>query len=516
MPKTRTITLEFPRAGVVRSHAVQKPPVYSTIRAVNVWDSTWPSGRQRGGTRPGLTSVGSIGAPYSWIEANWLASGVLRRGVAVTNSGGTSVSTDGSSWNASAGITTAPGSDFSSAAIYMGQLIQSSIGTQYARFNTMGSGAGAGSSLTHGPTYCGIVVAHGDRLFFMGDKNNAQIVYAMRIGGDSVTPGTLNTADAFDYSVPTTDAGGAWANAGAEGGKLGEAITCGISHSSQCLLIGCLDSIYVIYGNPKSTGELKTLSPGVGPLMQAACAHDAQGNLWFMARDGLYIVPSGCGAPPQSMSKGKLPAELRNCDPGAGDWCAVGYDIRFGGIHIFVDKASGGDSHWFYSMASEDFSLRGFYENTFSNGPMRLAPDFKSVRDATKSAMMPISSGGSVYQFDSSSTSESFAAELWYGPLALGGSGAEGILHKLMTTLAENSGHLSWEIYVGGSAQEAFNSTAAYSSTTPWTRAGLNYANDCRMRGAFAYLRVFSTGSTRWAMENVDAWIEPCGLRRIH
>ena len=53
----------------------------------------------------------------------------------------------------------------------------------------------------------------------------------------------------------------------------------------------------------------------------------------MMTRDGLYIMPPGCGSPPQSVSREFLPKELLNIDTSAYA-VSMAYDLRLRGAHL--------------------------------------------------------------------------------------------------------------------------------------------------------------------------------------
>lgn len=515
-----TKTLYFPRGGIVRSLALQRQEqqgAFTTPAARNVVSASWPSGRRRGGTRPTLTaSVFDVaGDPYAWCDAVWKNGSVQYRGIAVTHAGGTStIHRSGTSLVENEVIATAPSSNFSSCAIYLQRLYQTSAGHQNPLCYNLA--AGSSSSTTgwdgYGPTYCGLVAAQGDRLWFAGDKNNFSAVYACRMGGrEPEGDGELNDSTAWDYTA--LDAGRAWRNVGNEPGKLSEPLSSLIPHSQDCMLFGCTDGLFVVRGNPAATGsKLATLSTKWGPLTPQAWVHDGQGRVWMHTRGGLCVMADGCGGPLEPVSHAQLPRDLKAVDPEAGDRICVGWDSRFNLIHIYVDRASGTDEHWVY-----DLDDRGFWEWDFGSTRFHLAPDFKSLYDDEKSAVIPIASTGDAYRLDASDSSESMTASVLYGPVALGDRNSEGILHSISAIVGEGSGTVEFNIYAGDSPEQAL---AKYDANAPdftddWDIDGLNYRSHPRVRGVCFLCEVKSDGAVRWAMEDIVVEIEPCGPRRV-
>jgi hypothetical protein len=511
MPQTRTLILRPPLAGVLRRYGLQSQSPYSSCSALNVHPTDPLTGRDRIGTRPGLTSSGlTAGTPYNSCEATFLNGGTLYRGAAVTHSGGTRIFVYSAGAPALFGggdfITTDPGSDFSSCCVINQTLIQASAATTTTdvRYNALSGAAGAGTALASHPDVdgtppkgCGIAVAHLGSLWLMGDVGNPHAWYRSRVGTFA------------DFNYTDTDAAAAVSGTGVNGGIIGEPITAGLSSSDQCLLIGCTDSLYIIRGNVARNGETAVLSHEVGPLMQAAWCHDAKGNVWMMTRDGLYHMPYGCGSAVESVSRESIPAELLAVNPAGGDYCSVAYDHRFRGLHIYVDSA-GTDQFWFYDLQSG-----GFWPMSFTDGPLRLGVRLKSVSDEDDSGLLPINSTGTVFRFDRDST-ESFASSLWFGPIALGGPGAEGIIHSVQATLAANSGNVGWRIFTGNSAEQALAQSPAAFTGSAWTIQGLNHTQHPRRRGAFAFLEVYASGTTRWALEEIACVLHSAGVRRVH
>ncbi|MEM9354583.1 MAG: hypothetical protein AAGB04_00075 [Pseudomonadota bacterium] len=407
-------------------------------------------------------------------------------------------STPGGSWTTR--ISTAPGGDFASCAVYQDMVYQASASQTTVRRNSLSGGSEEAltiDGLGTVPTNCGLVALHGDRLVLSGDAGSPQVVYMAAIGNPRN----------WDFSAE--DRAGAYANSGGQEGRVGEIITSLISHNQNCLLIGCTDSLYVIRGNPRVPGNrIEVLNHEVGPLMQSAwCKTDSDDTI-VMTRQGLYAMPPGCGDTMQNISDGRLPDDLVGIDPGAGDKVSLVHDGRFRGVHIYLDRASGSDAHYFFDLKPGG----GFWPMSFSAGTMKLGVSFKRAASNTESDVIAMT-GSSAYQFDTSA-GESIDSHLYYGPIALGSPHLEGVLTEISGVLSEDSDAVSWEVYVGKSPQEAFNSTVAFTGTD-WINQGLNLRQHPRVRGVAAYLKVFATGSARWSIEEIVGTAYPAAKRRV-
>lgn len=502
MTRTRSLSLKFPIGGVVKRGGYTDQAPYTTPEALNMWPTDWETGRERGGSRPGLTAGGSVGgAPYNWCTATWSpASGGVRREVAVTASGGTYVSNGAGSFTAY--ITSDPGSDFSSCAVYLGKLFQAaSGGLGVIRYTDINSGPSGGTVLTAtagtAPTNCGLIVAWGDRLVAAGDYFNPSNVYACAIG--AITD--------WDYSPDPPNQSMAWSLNSAAGGLISDPITSLIPHNRDCLLIGCTDSLWVLRGNPAAGGQAYTLSHEVGPLEQSAWCKTGNDYTLMLTRDGLYSMRPGCGEPPVSVSREKIPEALMSISPESGDKVALGYDHRWRGVHIYVSYQSGSNVAYFYDLQSGGFWPMSFGET------IQLCPSLRRAATADRSGILPISSSGRVYQFDRNS-GESFVSRCVYGPIKLGGADRKGHILEATAALPEESDQVSWSITTGASAEESYNNPESFVGSD-WDRPGLNYAQHPRVGGAFATLKIEASGSDRISPEEITLLVRDGGRRRV-
>jgi hypothetical protein len=502
MPQIRTIALRPPIGGIRRRFALQHQEPFTTPSALNCWSSDWSvgdAGRERLSTRPGITATGgSIGVPSAWSEAFWTSSGA-KRGILVACGNGLWKTQDGITWVEH--ITSSASADWSSCASFLGVAYFARPG-QTCLYTPLASAPDAGTALSNAgggtaPTNCGVVAHYQDRLVLTGDTAASQAVYFS------------GTSDPTEWDYTDTTLGDAIPIAI----TVDEPPTCLAQHTRDCLIIGTVGGMYVMRGNP-ATGQLEKVSHYVGPLNQASWTHDSTGTFWYFSGDGLYKMAPGCGDASMSVSRESLPDDFVAVNPAtASTYSSLSFDPRFRCLWLFVDHPSSDPADTFWSY---DLQNGAWFTHSFTNGPMRLGATLKSAGTADKSAVIAFNASGTAYQFDRDST-ESFSASAWIGPIALGGPGQEGRLHAVQASLAASSGNLSWEVYVGNSAEQAFNSSAAFTGAD-WTVAGLNSHQHPGRRGAYAFIRVFSTGTTRWSIEGIDATLHTYanGLRRLH
>ena len=503
MPTPQPRRIPFPLGGVHRGFGHADQPEHTTPDAMNVWPSQPTSGRRRGGTRPDLRSVGSVGgAPYHWCDIAWKATGTtqanyVNRQTAVVHASGVSSSATGASWTSRIGV--APGSDFCSVAGYQQNVVMASIGLEKIRYYDL-AGASAGNLTDDvvagtAPTYAGVVWTWAGRLMVAGLKDAPHVVRGSAVG------------DFLDWDSSSVDLDSSFSLSGGGNTILGEPVVVGFAHNHDCSLVGGPNSCYMIRGNPKgSTGAIYGLSREIGPVsMSAICKAD--GNTYFMSRVGLAVIDEGCGHAPRLVSDDNIPNELVGVDPGAGDWCAVGYDMRWGMVHVYAHRGSS-YYYWVYQTKT-----RSWWPMSTGNS-LRLCASLPNIAGANVASVIAVGSGGSAYTWDRSVTSESMASYVDFTPFNLAESpDDEGLLVKINAELAEDSDDVPFEIYTGESLQEAANA-ATPRVTGTFGVQGVNMPRRCRLRDKAARVRFKASGGDRLSVESLLATTVPVSTRR--
>lgn len=153
------------------------------------------------------------------------------------------------------------------------------------------------------PLSCKLICYYQDRLFLAGAPSDPQNWFACKQG------------DPTDFAYAQNTVESAVAGNNYNNGEIGDPITALIPHNRQCLVIGAEDSLYVLRGDPNSPSSvIDQLSDFLGPISPQAWCKDAQYRTWMLTRDGICIMPNGCGDTPQSFSREKIPNDLLNMD----------------------------------------------------------------------------------------------------------------------------------------------------------------------------------------------------------
>lgn len=128
------------------------------------------------------------------------------------------------------------------------------------------------------PTYCALTANWRGRLILTQDEFNPQNVYASRLG----------VPNDFDYSQP--DPASAWAANFSESGQIGEPITAFIPFNDDLAVVSCINSVWLIEGDPSDGGSFVKLSDAMGIVGPRAWCTDAAHTLYFVGTSGLYSL----------------------------------------------------------------------------------------------------------------------------------------------------------------------------------------------------------------------------------
>jgi hypothetical protein len=507
-PANRLVSVRFPLGGVSRRFDFQSQQPYTCASALNCWPVDRSTGRERGGVRPGVTElVDRAQAPYHWCKAVYLDT-TVKTGIAVVWADGTYTSLDGVTWTQR--ISTNPGTNFATCAIYNSYIFQARGGGTTRQKTVVGGAEAALSNAGGGtaPTNCGIVWVHQDRLALAGDTSNPNRVYFSAVN------------DATNWNTATPDIGAAVTLGGSEGGFVGESVTAAIAHTTNISLIGSANSVYAVIGQPSLTsGRVERVSQNVGPLMQNAWCKglDAQGNdnTYMFTADGLYVIPDGT-LKPVRVSREKLPDDLVGVNPGAGDRVCIGYDQRWMGLYISVDYNTGTDVDWFYDLQSG-----GWWPIDYEAITPHLYASFPGLMTSTKSSILAIGSDGDVEQFNSAS-GEDFSSYVLLGPIMLAPNQEEGKLVGITAALGKDSANVTCKGYIGDTVEQAYQKWVASTPTftcSQWSYSSTRYLNYWQFKqfsGRAMYLLIEDVGNDPWLMEEIVLELEGAqSLRRV-
>lgn len=361
------------------------------------------------------------------------------------------------------------------------------------------------------PIGCRLIALYRDRMVLSGLDQDPHEWFMSKQG------------DNKDFDYIATGNGRAINGANSDAGKIGDVVTALIPHSDDYLVFGCLNSIWVLRGDPAFGGELNNIDRDSGVASAQSWCKGPLGEIVFVGRNGLYIIPPGGVAQPQEISRHRLPDEMIRLDPTQYD-IFVAYDVTLDGIHVYasqIDKA-GGDQHWWFDMKSA-----GFWpiELTNTHEPTSIL-SFASENTLDSSILLG-GRDGYVRKFSRFAEHDDgtiFKSRVILGPLRAGGhNGRDGKVKAITGVVAKSSGDIDWDLYVGNDqesvvddAMDDGDSTTKASTTSTWKEEGLAYTRrPSRARGGALAIKLRNGETNRsWAVERVSVELIQSGRQR--
>jgi hypothetical protein len=187
----------------------------------------------------------------------------------------------------------------------------------------------------------------------------------------------------------------------------------------------------------------------------------------------------------------------------------MAYDHRFEGVWVFITPLAGpaATTHYFLERKTN-----AWWPVEFDN------PNHNPLCCVTFDGNLPDdrcvligSWDGYVRKVDPEATTDDgtpITSSVTIGPF-LTKDFDEIVLNQLLADLAEDSGPVTWTVFVGTTAEAALASRGVRSGT--WT-AGRNHASPVQRGGHAVYVRIDATGP--WQLERIRAFVESRGLYR--
>ena len=350
------------------------------------------------------------------------------------------------------------------------------------------------------PAGCRLICRYRDRIVLAGDPLFPHLWYMSR-QGDALD---------FDYGADASDVQRAVAGQSSDAGTIGDAITALIPHSDDYLIVGCVGSLWVIRGDPAYGGQIDSLSRTVGVVGGAAWSAGPQGETYFLARDGVYMLAPGGQSSPQRLSKDTLPKELQSIDTNLCE-AQLEYDPQDNGLHIFVTPVggSGAPLHWWFTEGA-------FFPFSLPTTQSPTATVRRSSGTAMDGAILVGGSDGAVRRFEWSCPTDdgtTITSRVDIGAMRLGGQDdVTGCINEVRCTLSDQGydGNATLGVRVGDTPEAAFR---AGNFDTIVGQPGLPRTWRPRARGYAGMLSITST--VPWAFENLSVTVRRRGDRRV-
>lgn len=318
-----------------------------------------------------------------------------------------------------------------------------------------------------------------------------------------VTNGGMGALD-FNYFRVNFSPTQAVAGTNSPMGVVGDVVTSLCPYSDDKLIFFGDHTIYMLKGDPLQNGQLDLVSDAIGGAWGICWCKDPYGNVYFLSNKcGIYSMVPDYGQQPQRISQ-PIEQLLLSIDTGANGFRLV-WDDRYQGLHVFVTPlaAAGSSTHFFYEQRTG-----AWWTDTFANpnhSPLA-ACVFDGNTPGDRLALIG-SWDGFVRNFSpSGATDDGYAisSSVVIGPLVTK-EFDEILLKDIQGLLGQTSGSVSYQVYVGHTAEQALGSSPVASGTWTNGNGGRNPTSFVRRSGHAVYVKLTSTN--QWAMENIRARI---------
>ena len=352
------------------------------------------------------------------------------------------------------------------------------------------------------PVSCQVVVRYRDRLVWGVCETDPSNWFM------SALARPLDYAFEYNPQLPTTAVSGTEANAGLVGDRIRTLCPFG----DEFLVFGCENSIWTLQGDPQFDGHHQNISQTVGMLSQQAWDWGPEGELWFMSREGLFVMPHA-RAHPQSISHEKLPEELKQINTSIF-LISLTWDIIERSVHIYItSRDTGQRDHWVYVPRDKAFwryDLTNLHDPTFTF--------MRRAHITSDTTLILGCHDGFLRRYNRLAESDdgfAFNSFIEFGPFQLGNGVDDGKLKKLIGVMAEDGGDVDWSVRVGDSSRAAVDALGPLASGN-WPIPGRNHNAMVRARGSAAVVRLQTAESARsWSFESIIAEVGAAGMSRV-
>ena len=350
------------------------------------------------------------------------------------------------------------------------------------------------------PVGCRIIEIFVNRIVFGGDPENPHVWYMSR----------YTDPDDWNYGASATDRGKAVSNAGAspDSSSLAIPLSAIVAGSEDYCLFSAESELYLLRGDPFYGATMGNISRQIGIGSRTAWCRVPDGSLVFLSRNGLYRYHPSQPFP-ENISRNKLPVELIDVVQNTALTVTMEYDIRFGGILIFIVPATASPTthYWF------DWSTRSFWPEPLGSSDYE---PFAITYDAKANHVLLAGRDGYIRHHDSAAADDdgtAVAKQIDYGPIPLN-RGLAAMADSLKITLDDSSDDVLWTFRSGNSPEEAFNAATRASGTA---KAGVNYVQPVRHHDQWGFLRLSTSGAAKWAVEAIELYVltTPARARKI-
>lgn len=317
----------------------------------------------------------------------------------------------------------------------------------------------------------------------------------------------------YDYNpnvVTRANSQQAVAGNNCEAGLVPDIVNALIPYSDDILIFLCDHSIWQMTGDPAAGGQIDRISDIVGGCFGTPWTKDSFGNVYFFgSRGGIYMmhpVP-GATAAPQRITETNIDSALLNVDL-SKNIIRMEWDDRFQHVMIFVTPINGASTFNY----AYDTRSNAFWKDQFSNVSHNATAVHQMDGDNPNDRVVLLGGQDGVIRFldlnaedDDGIAIDSFVI---LGPIQANSGRIR--LKELRPVLGRNSDPVTLEVFVGNSAEEAFNVDEAMLQATLYPGRGPAIRSGAV--GQCLYLKLSNSSiKESWQYESIFAAFEGTG-----
>jgi hypothetical protein len=209
-------------------------------------------------------------------------------------------------------------------------------------------------------------------------------------------------ANPWDWAYTANDAQSPVAGQDADAGEMGDIITALIPYSDEYLIFGCINSIWVLKGDPAEGGTLQEVDLTKGIFGARSWCFDGDRNLYFASSSGIHVLPVGFN-PIKNITKSVLPNIFTDLSVNSDTHrVLLGYDpIRDGVLITITTLATGANICYYYDIAK-----KGFFPESYPDSCGVYSMFYYNAVDPTYSGLLLGSTDGFIRTHDDSSKND--------------------------------------------------------------------------------------------------------------
>lgn len=345
------------------------------------------------------------------------------------------------------------------------------------------------------------------RCVLAGDKQYPHVWYMSRQGNP------------FDWAYAATDAQSPVAGNNADAGEIGDIVTCLAPYKDDYMIIGCVNSIWVMRGDPAAGGSLDEISLATGIFGPYAFCWDSNDYFYFFGANGLYRIPAGLGMP-ENISMSKLPKLVSDLSISPSTHrLTMGFDRRRHGILICITTlATGVNTNYWYDLRTE-----GFFPEQYPVDCAVFAQHYYEAENESYRHLLLGGADGYIRRFvdtakndDAGSLGDvAISSKAAIGPVQIGADDDRGRMTSLAVTTGSSTDGVNVDVYVKDTAEQVIDAIAAGSGALFSGIASVqNRVRKYRTRARGAWMGIVlknETASQTWSFELAAAEIKPAG-----